>query len=130
MNGYAIRVRERERSSKVRRRAPAGGFIWVTSSWIVQHSTHWPHLAVIALSAVIAVVLTIIVLLGRDTWPKPVPPELAERVAKLRQDRWRTARIHPWWRCGGEIERQPHVHMISPEGERRVVTSSESWHRF
>lgn len=122
MSGYADRVLERKRSSTARRRAPAAGLIWVASTWSTDRITHWPHLAVIALSAVVAAVLMVIAMLVQDTLPKPVPPELAGRVIKLQQDHWRLARIHLWWRCSERQEKIPHVHMISPEGMRRIVT--------
>jgi hypothetical protein len=122
VSSYADRTMERERKSRVRRQAPAGGFIWVMSSWTVDHITHWPHLAVIGLSGAVSAVLMVAAMITQDTWPRPVPPELASRVAKLRGDHWRTARIHPWWKCTSAQEKQPHVHMISPEGEHRIVT--------
>jgi hypothetical protein len=50
-----------------------------------------------------------------------VPPELAEDYAKLTADGWRQARLRLWQRCD---EDGPHLHMIAPGGQQRVLR----WH--
>jgi hypothetical protein len=90
-------------------------------AWLFQVIFGWGWWPAFGLAVPCSVIAGIVILAAGDivmaTLPRPVPPELAARVAVSMSSGCRKARVHPWWSCDRRL--QPHVHMVCRDSGRR-----------
>jgi hypothetical protein len=87
------------------------GAALVGYGWMLRHFLGWNWWAAFAVALAGAFVTGLLAEAVRDTWPLEIPYDLSDQVAKLREQGWRPAWVHPWWHCRLTT---PHVHMIKP----------------
>ena len=92
--------------------------VWIGVSALYQYVVSLNAVVAFAWSAVTAAAAGAVIYAVRATWPRPVPPELAEEFAKLQRDGWRRALVHPWWKCD---EKRPHTHLVHREDHSPLV---------
>ncbi len=97
--------------------SPFGAVIsasWVVAFVALQRWAHWDAWA----AGLVPLGAVILLRIAMDVWPRKVPPELADDVAKLGPDGWRLLRYHPFL-C---TEKRPHVHLMKGGGKPVMVT--------
>ena len=87
---------------------------------VVFHTHGWlDTLVAVAIAAASTIVLGVAGWAARDTWPLAVPYDFKTSLDAYKTSGWRTARVHPWWRC--KLARdKPHVHIVMPRKTRQA----------
>jgi hypothetical protein len=118
MSGYLRRRREHRTATWKSLAAAIFILAWDAFASLFQYGLKWPVLTAFGAALGCGLAVTAIALAVRASWPRPVPPELADEYRAWQAAGWHAARVHPWWHC--DTTGKPHVHLVA-RGQRRTV---------